>query len=290
MIIARLIGGLGNQMFQYACARRAAYVRGARLKLDLSGFKGFGLRRYALGDLNISAEIATEDEVRRFKRRAHVESLLPRWLRKLLRDWRYSELREQSFGFDADVLSVTGNILLEGYWQSEKYFADIADIIRREFTLKASPDSANEALANLIESMSAVSIHVRRGDYVADLDTHRVHGACGLDYYARAVQQIVQNEPHPHFFVFSDDPQWVKEHLRFPFPTVFVEHNGPHRHCEDLWLMSRCRHNIIANSSFSWWGAWLNPNPAKIVIAPSQWFKLETLDTKDLIPEGWVRG
>src|SRR3989304_10126630 len=101
MIIARLIGGLGNQMFQYACARRAAYVRGARLKLDLSGFKGFGLRRYALGDLNISAEIATEDEGRRGTGRAHVESLLPRWLGKLLRDWRYSELREQSFGFDA---------------------------------------------------------------------------------------------------------------------------------------------------------------------------------------------
>jgi hypothetical protein len=289
MIFARLIGGLGNQMFQYACARRLAHALQAPLKLDLSAFENYGLRPYALDGLSISAEIAPVDEVFKFRRRARIRSRLPELLSRLIPGCRYEVFKERSFEFDSNVLKLRGNILLEGYWQSERYFNDIADIIRREFTLKGTPSETNASLAARIRSTDAVSIHVRRGDYVSNPETRQVHGTCGLDYYQRAVDKIAGIEPHPHFFVFSDDPAWVKENLRLPFPTVVVERTGTYSPCGDLWLMSLCRHNIIANSSFGWWGAWLNSNPNKKVIAPQKWFNLKAYDTRDLIPAHWIR-
>lgn len=289
MIIARLIGGLGNQMFQYACARRVAHGLRARLKLDLSAFETYGLRKYALDGLSVSAEVAVAEEVNVFRRRARIRDRVPRWLLKAVPAWRYEVFQERSFAFDARVLGLRGNFLLEGHWQSERYFSDIADIVRREFRVKAAPDATRASLAAQIAGTSAVAVHVRRGDYVASPETGRVHGVCGLDYYRRAVEAIARVEPQPHFFVFSDDPAWVRQNLHLGFPTVLVERPAEGSDCEDLRLMSLCRHHIIANSSFSWWGAWLNPNPDKKVIAPQKWFSLETRDTRDLIPAGWMR-
>jgi len=289
LVITHLIGGLGNQMFQYACARRIASARQTTLKLDLTGFATYGLRTYALDVFQISAEIATDAEVRHFRRRALLEARAPRWLRRVLPHGPHTVVREHSFGFDASALDIHGNLLLEGYWQSEKYFADVTDLLRHEFSLRRPLDRANAALADLIGGVNAVSIHVRRGDYVTHLPTHQVHGVCSVEYYERAVQAIAEREPHPHLFVFSDDPMWTKDYLRFPFPTVYVEGNMGERHCEDLMLMSLCRHNIIANSSFSWWGAWLNRNPGKTVVAPAKWFNVDSLNTRDLLPATWLK-
>jgi hypothetical protein len=192
LVITHLIGGLGNQMFQYACARRIASARQTTLKLDLTGFATYGLRTYALDVFQISAEIATDAEVRHFRRRALLEARAPRWLRRVLPHGPHTVVREHSFGFDASALDIHGNLLLEGYWQSEKYFADVTDLLRHEFSLRRPLDRANAALADLIGGVNAVSIHVRRGDYATHLPTHQVHGVCSVEYYERAVQAIAE--------------------------------------------------------------------------------------------------
>lgn len=289
MILAHLIGGLGNQMFQYACARRLAHALNAPLKLDLSAFESYGLRRFALDALEISAPVASREEVASFRQRAEVRGGLWRGLRTWLLGDACTAVRERSFAFDPTILDLRGNVLLDGYWQSERYFADIAGIIRREFQVKGALDSVNAAYAERIASTDSVSIHVRRGDYVANSATNAVHGTCGLDYYHRAVAEIAGKVSQPHFFLFSDDPDWVRMNFQPGFAITVVDANGEAKPCEDMRLMSLCRHNIIANSSFSWWGAWLNANPGKIVITPERWFNGDSHDTRDLIPSGWTR-
>lgn len=196
---------------------------------------------------------------------------------------------EKHFHFDPEVLTVPDNVYLQGYWQSEKYFKEIGDIIRQEFSVGSSLTGKNQELAELITSTNSVSVHVRRGDYVADPNMMAMHEICDAEYYTRCVEKIRSTVKAPHFFVFSDESAWVGANMRFPFPTTVVDHNAPDRGYEDMRLMSLCRHNILANSSFSWWGAWLNTNPSKVVIAPQEWFKDTSKDTKDLIPDGWIR-
>ena len=144
-------------------------------------------------------------------------------------------------------------------------------------------------MAEQISSSTPVSIHIRRGDYVNDSHTNSVHGTCGLDYYQNAMKLISGRVDKPTFFCFSDDIEWAKNKLHAQYPIIYVDHNGLDNASEDMRLMSQCKHNIIANSSFSWWGAWLNSNPDKIVIAPTKWFQKEDYDTRDLIPAGWIR-
>ena len=290
VILARLFGGLGNQMFQYACARRLAHRLGTELKLDLSTAESYGPRKYALDGLNISAQLATAAAVKSIQRRARISDHLPRRLLDRIPGWRYEVFRERSFAFDPAVLELRGNILLEGYWQSERYFADIADIVRLEFSPAAAPAAGAASHQANIRDTNAVSVHVRRGDYVSNPGANRYHGVCDLDYYRRAVEIITRTEPQPHFFVFSDDPEWAAQNLRLGFPTVVVESAGGDDGARaDLHLMSLCRHHIIANSSFSWWGAWLNPKPEKKVVAPQKWFAAGARDTRDLVPADWMR-
>ena len=288
MILARLFGGLGNQMFQYACARRLAHALGATLKLDLTAFERYGPRRYALDRLNPSAGIATAQEVADFERRAGIAGRLPRLLLRAAPGLRYEICRERAFAFDPGVLALRGNVLLEGYWQSERYFHDVAGILRREFALKTAPSARNAAVAERIRGCNAVSVHVRRGDYVQSPEASRLHAVCDVDYYQRAAEIIAGAEPQPQFFLFSDDPAWTGQNLRLRFPASLVESAGDEDAAEHLQLMSLCRHHVIANSSFSWWGAWLNPRPDKRVIAPRRWFNADAKDTRDLIPDGWT--
>jgi hypothetical protein len=294
IVVARLIGGLGNQMFQYAAGRALALRCGAALKLDLSGFAVYPKRHYELDDFPICAAPASDADRAAFGlRAAGVLADLGRRVRRLLRidmgpagSPIYSE---RHFHFDAQVRNLTPPVYLDGYWQSEKYFADCAEMLRQEFTPRVPLDAENAAMAARIAAVNAVSLHVRRGDYVSELDVSRYHGICPPDYYRSAVDYIAQRVPGIHLFVFSDDQHWVRENLRFDLPTTLVAANSPDRGFRDMQLMARCRHHIVANSSFSWWGAWLNPSPAKIVIAPSRWFGADNIDTRDLIPESWVK-
>jgi Glycosyl transferase family 11 len=292
-VIARLIGGLGNQMFQYAAGRALALRHRARLKLDVSGFERHGLRRYELQSYPVATSIATPQEIATCEQSAaggrkamfrSVRRMLGLTLPPSTRHYR-----EPHFHFDAALAKQCLPVLIDGYWQSECYFADAADVIRGELTPRAPLEPANAAMAAEIGRVEAVSLHVRRGDYVSNAHTNAYHGVCSLDYYRAAVEHIKARTSKPHLFVFSDDRDWTRANLRSDLPTTFVDANPPERGFRDMQLMSRCRHHIIANSSFSWWGAWLNPSPFKIVVAPQRWFAAGPNDTRDLLPTNWVR-
>jgi hypothetical protein len=291
MVIVCLKGGLGNQMFQYATGRRIALKNSARLKLDISWFGNTGRdihRTYELKNFNILEEFASAYEVARLKPGNGFGSLVSRLKQKLAPHHNPYKL-EKSLYFDPEILSVTGDVYLEGNWGSEKYFLDIEDILRKEFTLRQALDQTNENLAEQIRTVTSLSIHVRRGDFVTNPLTNQFHGVCSLDYYRSAVEEIVRYVKNPHLFVFSDDHQWVKENLKFEFPATVVCYNDSSKGHVDMKLMSLCKHNIIANSTFSWWAAWLNDNPDKKVIAPLRWLNKKDFDARDLFPESWIR-
>ncbi|BBC24666.1 alpha-1,2-fucosyltransferase [Pseudanabaena sp. ABRG5-3] len=293
MIIVRLIGGLGNQMFQYAAARRLAEKHSTILKLDITQFETYKLRKYDLHCFHIWEHLATRNEINQIL--GNSQNIINRTVRKVSRELGLKYLqnnklvRERSFAFDSNILDVPDNILLDGYWQSEKYFADITNILRREFVVKYQQDALSQRIADVIRSTESVSLHVRRTDYVQNAVTNKVHGTCDRDYYDRCVRYISERILNPHFFIFSDEPQWAIENLQISFPTTIVNCNNTSRDYEDIRLMSMCKHNIIANSSFSWWGAWLNSNYSKIVCAPKQWFADSSRDTRDIIPDLWIK-
>jgi hypothetical protein len=287
MVITRLDGGLGNQLFQYAAARRLAQARSAILKLDISALLDSN-RPYALKHFNLVQAIATPADVGRFLGTSP-PALRRRVIDRFLPYARRRGLRERHCHFDPAILDAGGDVYLNGFWQSERYFADIADLLRRELTLQAPSDAENAALAERIGAVTAVSVHVRRGDYVAAPAATAVHGALPLTYYRAAAARVNATIPAARFFVFSDDAEWVQPHLRLGSPTTFVSHNGPESGHEDLRLMSLCRHHIIANSSFGWWGAWLGEHAGQLVITPHRWFVDVTKDTRDLIPARWLQ-
>lgn len=289
MIIVRLIGGLGNQMFQYAAGRRAAWYNKTNLKLDISGFgtpQGTTKRDYSLHIFDISENFATKKEIERLKttRQNFFVSIL-----SLLNFNKNSYFKEKYFHFDPEMLKVPDNTYIEGYWQSPKYFKDVERIIRKEFEFKPRIDRNNLAILKKIKLTPSISIHFRRGDYIRDRKTHQFHGVCGPDYYLRAVKLLIGRISRPHFFLFSDDPGWVKKNFKLKYPAVYVSQARPERDYEVMRLMSNCQHNVIANSAFSWWGAWLNRNPDKIVITPKRWFRDRTINDRDLIPADWIR-
>jgi len=287
MVIVRLMGGLGNQMFQYAMGRALASARQVPVKLDFEYLKSDAKRAYALHGWNISAPFATPFELLRIR----VANKLSWKLMPSAPFYVRPVLREQAFLFDPDVSRAPRRCLLVGYWQSEKYFKNIETLIRQEFTLRVAPGDKTQEVARAIQSCNSVSVHVRRGDFISEPRTQEAHGTCSLEYYRQAAEYIALRIPDLRFFVFSDDPQWVRENFALGFPTTVVDHNPPGdgREHEDMWLMSLSMHAVLANSSFSWWGAWLNPVRDRIVVAPRQWFGSLGHDTRDLIPEHWIR-
>lgn len=289
MLIVELFGGLGNQMFQYALGRRLSIDRRMPLKLDISSFETYTLRRYLLSHFSIQAELATPAELLHFRSRRfdqRIKRRLEKWARPY--DKRLI-VTEQSPGFDARILQIGNDVYLNGYWQNEQYFAPVQAQIREEFTVKAPPSSANLDLLRQIESAQSVSLHIRRGDYASNPVTNQYHGLLPLSYYQEAVARITEELDKPQFFVFSDDIEWARAHLRLDFPTFIVDINGPDQAHEDLRLLCACQSHIIANSSFSWWGAWLSNRPRKRVYAPAQWFSNPVMNRQYTLPSSWER-
>ncbi len=291
MVISHIIGGLGNQMFQYAAGRALSIERGAPLCLDTQDFKGYTLHNgFELHRLfNINSQIANDSDLRKV---LGWRALSP--LRRKLFHKRYLKFRGKNLFVDSlssenyAFAEMPDKCYLMGNWQSERYFAHLSDIIRADFSFKADISLQNTELIELIGKINAVSLHVRRGDIAANPSSLAVHGLCSLEYYRKAVEYVAAKFANPTFIIFSDDMSWVQENLHIDYPCYYIDHNKGVESYNDMRLMSLCRHHIIANSSFSWWGAWLNPSVEKIVVAPQQWFAAD-YDSSDIIPSTWIQ-
>lgn len=289
MIVSSIIGGLGNQMFQFAAGRALALDRGQAIKLDTSGFEnyklhqGFQLQRAFKGPFDVASE-SEISAVLGWQRAPLVQRILSRPLSAPLR--KDSLVVEPYFQYWDGIHEAPEDCYLRGYWQSEKYFQAHAAAIRANFSFQLPLAGQNSLLAKKIGQVNAVSLHVRRGDYVKNPATLAMHGVCSLEYYNAAVEHFLTRIDNPVFFIFSDDMPWVKANLSMAATTHYVDHNA--QAYDDMHLMSLCKHHVIANSSFSWWGAWLNAGPDKIVVAPKQWFA-NLRDTEHLLPKDWVK-
>lgn len=288
MKIVNILGGLGNQMFQYALAVALRERQPDRIvRIDPSGFKGYPLhngyelRRIFNVDIpeaSVMEQMRVYYPLRNYRMWQIGNRLLP--LRK-------STVKENAdMRFTPSVLSDEQSAYYLGYWQTEKYFKDIRPHILEAFRFPSiKPGSRNEAIIDEIGSKNVISVHVRRGDYVKIGNTQ---GICTLDYYRKALELMKEKTEPEMFLVFSDDISWCRDNIaRFlgDIPAVYVDWNKGENSFRDMQLMSRCRHNIIANSSFSWWGAWLNSNPDKIVIIPSRW--MNGGGWVDIVPDSW---
>ena len=261
MKIINLKGGLGNQMFQYAYGR-ALELSGKKILFNTSFFNGTKAkidtaRDYKLNNFNIETKTNFSDE------------------------------SHPIFSFIDKVLSKL-HLKKYDYWQNERFFKTIESNIRSEFKLKKPLDNKFDNIVKQIENTPSVALHVRRGDYVNDKKTQIIHDVCGLEYYSKSIDIMRGQINNPVFFVFSDDIDWVSKNLEVPYPSFWVS-NLEGKDYEELILMSKCKHNIIANSSFSWWGAWLNSNPDKIVVAPKQWLVNRTSNEVDVLPKTWIQ-
>ncbi len=290
MLISNIIGGLGNQMFQYAAGRSLSLAKGVEFRLDLSDFSGYGLHQgFELQRVfNCPVLTATTSDVQAilgWQTSPIIRRLLAKPALSMFR--RSGFVVEPHFNYWPGICEISSDSYLLGYWQSEKYFIDAANEIRTDLTFKSPLSSKNAELAAAIRLGNSISLHVRRGDYTSNPKTTATHGLCSLEYYRSAIQYVIERVERPSFYIFSDDPAWVRENMKIGYPSVYVDHNHGAESYNDMRLMGLCKHHIIANSSFSWWGAWLNPDSEKIVVAPRKWFANNN-DVSDLFPSGWV--
>lgn len=291
MIIVNIIGGLGNQMFQYACGRAVSLRTGQPLRIATDQLNGYTLHNglELKHVFHVEVPLATNAELK------HLLSWqAPPALRRLLgrpsMNWATGRrwCNEPHFQYWSAINDVRAPTYLHGYWQSERYFGDMADQIRENYSFRMPWDDADLAVLERMHAQPSASLHVRRGDYTLSKN-QGVYALCDINYYQDAIRLVRQRVPGVRIFAFSDAPDWVDAHLGPEFgPIETVRHNSGERSANDMRLMSQADHHIIANSSFSWWGAWLNPSPDKIVVAPCRWF-LNGTDDRDLIPSSWMR-
>jgi hypothetical protein len=292
MIIVRLNGGLGNQMFQYAAALCLADMHRTETRFDLTWFDDYQLHQgFELVKIfGMPIPEPSETDYRRVLGWRGCRRLRPHLWRRSVRPFRpTSFVAEPHFRFWPGFHALPADVYLDGYWQSEKYFLPAADQVRSAFQFRQSLTGLNREFADRIASCNSVAVHVRRGDFARDRTINAVHGLSSLAYYEAGIRRILDRVQDPYFFLFSDDMDWVRANLHIDRPCWHADHNRGAESFNDMRLMSLCRHHIIANSSFSWWSAWLGENPAQQVIAPARWFRKEDIDTTHLLPERWTR-
>lgn len=291
MVIVKLQGGLGNQMFQYAVAKALAahlhtgFKIDTEFLLDRTPRENFVFRDYDLDIFSLKADVATKADTAKYKNTPQTKlgsyiSLIGR----KLSPYRY--YYEPHFHFDEAVFQLPSDCYLDGYWQTPKYFQAIENDIRKDFSFKDPMPEASVPLAESIKQTNSVCINVRRADFL----TNNFHGVCDMKYFDPAIEIMASKVKDPHFFIFSDDPAWCLENFKLNYPVTFVghEHKG-RKFSAYLELMSLCKHFIIPNSSFAWWAVWFSNNKDKVVIAPKTWFTDANWDSKDLVPETWIR-
>jgi hypothetical protein len=294
MVIIKLKGGLGNQLFQYAAAKSIARNNKTDLLIDAqTGFERDPYKRsFALMNFCIESKIANATILDSFL----TKNKVIKYVKDKVVDffpigaWKY--LKEPFYHFDYQTAAFTTNknIYLEGYFHSENYFNHIRDEIRSEFELREPADELNNNYLNQIYNCESVSLHVRKYNDAIANNAGLIYGSCTIKYYQKAIRYIEQNVRDPFFFIFSDDINWAKKNISINTLNVaYVSHNNLENGHEDIRLMKACKHNIIANSSFSWWGAWLNANLDKIVVAPGKWLDTDVYDFKDVVPVNWIK-
>jgi hypothetical protein len=284
MVIVKLKGGLGNQLFQYALGRKLSLLNNCSLFLDQSGLqkekKSKTTRRsFSLLYFNIQANYSNRKLIESLKCRLRIFYRLKLFfLNKILRN--------NNIVFNDKVLTQKGDIYLDGFWQSPLYFDDIRDILIKDLSPRNKLQGKASLLLPTILNSNSVSIHVRRGDYVNDKKVKNLFGPCSTNYFSRATLEANKRIKDPFFFIFSDDQIWAKREIKLnKEKVIYVNYKISDQ--DQFWLMVNCKHQIISNSSYSWWAAWLNRYPNKLVIAPFPWFDKIKYD-KDLIPYNWL--
>jgi hypothetical protein len=289
-VIARIEGGLGNQLFQYAAARSLADRLGCDLALDLRSLDENGDRPFQLDLYRVRASVASSQQLQGLPRwrpsrwgriRANLSQFAPAFC-------SFPAFWPRSFAFDPRFEQISRPVYLVGYWQSEKYFTWNRARLLQDIQLIA-PRPADTPLLGEIRGTRSVALHIRRGDYVSNTAAAQFHGLCHMAYYHAAINALKARFSDIHVFVFSDEPAWARANLLLDVPTRFVDANPAEKGYIDLELMRHCRHHVIANSSFSWWGSWLCESGEQVVYAPSRWFVEPTTDTSDVVPARWTR-
>lgn len=286
MKIVRFLGGLGNQMFQYAFYA-ALSQRFKHVKADIAGFKGYHLHNgFEMESIfKVKLKYASNFEV------GLLDTQNRQWkyrkMRRLLfvRGGYYEE--RDLFSYDENLLNDASSLLLWGYWQNWRYVESVAERLRNEFVFPAASTPDNRSLLRELEQQeSSVAIHVRRGDY---LENPYLGGLVDVNYFRKGVSMIRNMVNNPRFYVFSDDVTWCKENLGLAEEALFVDWNRGDESYRDMQLMANCKHAIISNSSFSWWGAWLIENQSKKIIVPQLWYRAHGISTDDMHPTTWIR-
>lgn len=289
MIVSRIDGGLGNQLFQYAYGLYLARKHGTELALDTRAYESGPQHGYLLDRLQIDAPVVAGDQLRKLPRKYREES---RWsMRSMLSVQGLRRHKESPFGFRESHLQVANDRYLVGYWQSERFFPGMREELLQQFRPRSPLSEQSSRVLNRIQATESAVLHIRRGDYLSNPEAAKLYAALQLDYYIRSLQDWVATHRtlQPEVFVFSNDMQWCKENISLPWRTHWVDHNGSETAHEDMCLMSHAQCNVIANSTFSWWAAWLNNRPGRAVYAPADWFRPNTLDGSSLLCENWKR-
>jgi len=288
-VIARIEGGLGNQLFQYAAARSLADRLGCDVALDLRGLDENGDRPFQLDLYRVRATVASPQQLHelpdwRSSRWGRIRANLSQFAPAI---YSYPLFWPRSFAFDRRFDQITRPVYLVGYWQSEKYFAWNRVHVLQDIQLTV-PLPVDTPLLDEIRSTRSVALHIRRGDYVSNTAAAQFHGLCDMGYYLAAINALKARIPDIHVFVFSDEPDWARANLVLDVPVRYVDANPTDKGHIDLELMRQCRHHVIANSSFSWWGAWLCESGEQVVYAPGRWFADPASDTSDVVPARWM--
>lgn len=308
MIITLFGGGLGNQMFQYAFGRRLSIKNSQPLKLDYHRYEGViadsnkGDRIFGLNKFNISGDIASMKEISKFYKYYKTDTLIRKFFVKFYKYLNKNkpfyakpyimEPGENYINFNKKILYYKyKNVYIRGFWQSEKYFKDIEKIIRHDFTLRGEQNKEYYEMLSKIKNCDSISVQVRRGDFVLNKELKKTYHECSPSYFQKAVSIIANKTNNPKIFVISDGLEWVKKNISFPYPTEYISHTG-FTDNQKIMLMAACKHNVISNSTFAWWGAWLNQNPNKIIVSPRIWLNDKNKNksyVNNLIPESWIK-
>ncbi len=292
MIIAELTGGMGNQMFQYAAAKALSLYHNTELAIDLHSYyrevfpelevaRSFELNKFS----GVNERLITPHHAIH-----HYNTFKKTPFSALVAPHKRKVYKEPFYHYDKNFMKARKDVMLKGYWQSEQYFANYKEEIRQSFLIKEVVVKRVTDVGEKIRRETSVAVHIRRGDYLRLPVILAWHGVLDTNHYNNAFSLLkIKLKKVFKIYYFTDDPTWVQENLCNNWPGTISSKEYQTNAIEDFYLMSQCKHNIIANSSFSWWAAWLNNHPDKIIVAPINWFGSAPYDTKDLYPETWMK-